>query len=105
MCRIHVRQTYRDPHRWEGTGRRLGPFDEADRLLEVRFEIAPLRRREALEAEEIEVRHVRVAGVPVAGGEGRARGRRRDPERAARTADKGRLAATEIARDGDDVAD
>jgi hypothetical protein len=55
MCRVHVRQTYRDPHRWERAGRRLGPLHEADRVLEVRLEIAPLGRGEALEAEEVEM--------------------------------------------------
>src|SRR3954467_3266072 len=34
---------------------RLRPLDEGDRALEVRLEIAPLRRREALEAVEVEV--------------------------------------------------
>src|SRR5439155_9052301 len=105
MCRVHVRQTYRDPHRWERAGRRLGPLDEADRVLEVRLEIAPLGRGEPLEPEEVEVRDVGVAGVAVADGEGRARDRRCDAERPACAADEGRLAAAELARDRDDVAD
>src|SRR2546421_8587093 len=105
MCRVHVRQTYRDPHRWERAGRRLGPLDEADRVLEVRLEIAPLGGREALKAEEVEVRHVGLAGVAVADREGRARDRRSDAERPARAADEGRLAAAELARNRDDVAD
>src|SRR4051812_32390035 len=104
MCRVHVRQTYRDPHRWERAGRRLGPFDEADRVLEVGLEIAPLGRGEALEAEEVEVRDIGVALVPVADREGRARDRAGDPERPARSPDEGRLAAPELARDGDDVS-
>jgi hypothetical protein len=105
MRRVHVRQTYRDPHVWERAGRRLGPFDEADRVLEVRLEVAPLGRGETLEAEEVEVRDVRIARIPVPDGEGRARDRRRDPERTARATDEGRLAAAEVAGDGDDVAD
>src|SRR5436309_338057 len=104
MRRVHVRQTYRDPHGWERTGRRLGPLDEADRVLEVRLEIAPFGRREPLEAEEIEVRDVRLARVPVPDGEGRARDRRGHAERPACAADEGRLAAPEVARDGDHVA-
>src|SRR5204863_6067132 len=99
MCGVHVGQTYRDPHRWERTGRGLGPFDEADRILEVRLEVAPLRRRETLEAEEVEMRDLRVARVPVADREGRASDRRRDAERPARAADEGRLAAAEVAGD------
>jgi hypothetical protein len=104
MCRVHVRQTYRDPHGWERAARRLRPLDEADRVLEVGLEIAPLGRREPLEAEEVEVGDVGIAGIPVADGEGRARDRRGDPERPARAADEGRLAAAQLARDGDDVA-
>ena len=104
MRRVHVRQTYRDPHGWERTARRLGPLDEADRVLEVGLEIAPLGRRDALEAEEVEVRDVRVAGVAVADGERRARDRCGDAQGAAGAANEGRLAAPELSRDGDDVA-
>ena len=104
MRRVHVRQTYRDPHRRERTGRRLRPLDETDRVLEVRLEVAPLRRRETLEAEEVEVRDVRVARVAVTDSEGRAGDRAGHAERTAGAADEGRLAAAELARDGDDVA-
>src|SRR5436190_22116487 len=105
MCGVHVGQTYRDPHRWERAGRRLGPFDEADRILEVRLEVAPLRRRETLEAEEVEMGDVGVARVTVADRVGRARDRRRDAERRAGAADEGRLAAAELPGDRHDVAD
>ena len=67
MSAIHVRQTYLDARRREGIGRRLGPLDEADRVLEVRLEVAPLGGGEALEAVEVEVRDVhRLGRVAVA---------------------------------------
>src|SRR5919108_6575644 len=103
MSGIHVRQTYLHAHGRERADRGLGPLDEADRVFEVRFEVAPLRRRQALEAEEIEVRDVRVGRVAVPDREGRARHRRRDPERAAGAPNERGLAATELAGDGDHV--
>src|SRR5439155_13670259 len=104
MRRVHVRQTYLHARGRKRAGRRLGPLDEADRVLEVRLEVAPLRRRDALEAEEIEVRDVRIARVAVADGEGRARHVPGDPELAARAADEGGLAAAELAGHRDDIA-
>src|SRR5439155_5656264 len=104
MRRVHVRQTYLHARGRKRAGRRLGPLDEADRVFEVRLEVAPLRRRDAPEAEEIEVRDVRIARVAVADGEGRARHVRSDAELAAGAADEGGLAAAELARDHDDVA-
>ena len=83
---------------------RLGPLDEHDRVVEVRLEVAPLRRRDAREAVEVEVRDVDRAGVAVADREGRARDRRGHAERAAGAAHERRLARAELARDGDDVA-
>ncbi len=50
------------------------------------------------------MRDIGVSGVPVANREGRARDRAFDAERPARAADERRLAGTELARDGDDVA-
>ncbi len=51
-----------EAHRDAGGGKadepRLGPLDEDDGVLEVGLEVAPLRRREPAEAEEIEVRDV-----------------------------------------------
>src|SRR5919197_2390253 len=104
MRRVHVGQTYLGAHGRQLAGRGLGPLDEADRVLEVRLEVAPLGRGHALEAEEIEVRDVRVAWIAIADGEGRARHVGPHPERAASTADEGRLTAPELARDRDDVA-
>src|SRR4051812_6775599 len=104
MRPVHVRQTYRDPQGRQHTGRGLGPFDEADRVLEVRLEVTPLRGGDALEPEQIEVGDIRVSGIAVADGEGRARHMCGDTERAAGTADEGRLAAPELSGDGDDVA-
>jgi hypothetical protein len=84
---------------------RLGPLDEDDRVVEVRLEIAPLRRRHhLLEAKEVEVRHVDSALVPVADGVRRARDRTFDAERAGGAADERRLPGAELARDRDDVA-
>ena len=60
-----MRQTYLHAHRRECTRGGLGPLDEADRALEVGLEVAPLGRRKALEAVEIEVRDVGVVRVPV----------------------------------------
>src|SRR6266536_1067060 len=104
MCQIHVRQTYLDPDGRKGAGRRLRPLDEADRVLEVRFEVAPLGRGEALETEKVEMRDVGVALVAVADREGRAGDGARHAERAAATPDEGRLAAPQLAGDGDEVA-
>jgi hypothetical protein len=73
-------------------------------VLEVRLQVTPLRRGKALETVKIEVRDVGAAGIPVADREGRARDRDLDAERPARAADERRLAGTELARDGDDVA-
>src|SRR5919201_6996941 len=56
---VHVRQTYRDPWLRESARRRLRPFDEADRVQEVRLQVPPLRRRKTLETEEVVVRDIR----------------------------------------------
>src|SRR5439155_14813240 len=104
MRRVHVGQTYRDAHGRQRAGRRLWPLDEADRVHEVRLEIAPLRRRKALEAKEVEVGDVGVGGIAMADGEGRARHERRHAESPAGPAYEGRLAAPELARHGHDVA-
>src|SRR5215210_3173253 len=104
MRRVHVRQTYLDPDRRQRAGRRLGPLDEADRVLEVRLEVAPFGGREAAEAEEVEVGNVRLGGIAVADGERRARDGARDAERAAGAADERRLAAAELAGDRYDVS-
>src|SRR4029079_16381945 len=66
MRRIHVGQTYLGTHRRKRTRRRLGPLDEADRVGEVRLQVAPLGRGESLQAKEVEVRDVRVGLVAVA---------------------------------------
>src|SRR5919205_303202 len=105
MSGIHVGQTYLDARGRERAGRGLGPLDEADRVFEVGLEVAPLGRGEALEPVEVEVRDVDRRGrVAVADRERRARDWDGDPERPAGAADEGRLAAAELAADGDDVA-
>src|SRR5436190_2819088 len=101
---IHVRQTYRDPHRRERVRGGLQPLHEADRVLEVRLEIPPFCRRKPLEPEEIEVRDVGFPGVAMADREGRARHGYFDLERPASAANEGRLARAELARHGNDVA-
>jgi hypothetical protein len=82
----------------------LGPLDEDDRVVEVRLEIAPLRRRHVSEAKEVEVRHVDSALVPVADGVRRARDWTFDAERAGGAADERGLAGAELARNRHDVA-
>src|SRR5438874_1547493 len=101
---VHVRQTYSDADGGECVGGGLGPFDEADRILEVRLQIPPLGRRKALETKEIEVRGVGVSRVAVTNGKGRAGDGSLDSQRPAGAADEGRLAGAELARDGDHVA-
>src|SRR3954453_8604602 len=78
---------------------RLGPLHEADGAVEVGLEVAPLRRRHAGEAVQVEVRDVDAAVVAVTDREGGARDRLRDAELTARSADEGRLAGAEVAGD------
>src|SRR5437588_5256417 len=96
-----------EPHggagRREHAGAGLGPLDEDDRILEVRLQVAPLRRRNVAEAEEIEVRDVDAPPVAVADREGGASDRADHAERAAGAPDEGRLARAELSRDGHDV--
>src|SRR5205823_3271039 len=80
---------------------RLGPLDEDDRAVEVRLEVAPLGRRDALEPEEVEVRDENAALVAVPDRVRRARNRPLDAEPPAGAADEGRLAGAELAGDGD----
>src|SRR5437879_4556508 len=83
----------------------LRPLDERDRVVEVRLQVAPLRRRDARVAVEIEVGDDdAVTRVAMADRVARARDALADAERAAGAADEGRLARAELARDRDDVA-
>jgi hypothetical protein len=50
-----VLQAYAGSRRRQDPLSGFRPFDEDDRVLEVRLEIPPLRRRDALEPKEIEV--------------------------------------------------
>jgi hypothetical protein len=93
-----------DTRRRQDAFARLGPFDEDDRVVEVRLEVSPLGRRDLAEAEEVEVRDVDAPVVAVTDGEGRARDRLRDAEGAARAAHERRLPRAQLARDGDDIA-
>ena len=104
MRGVHVLQTDGEADRRQARARGLGPLHEADRVVEVRLEVAPLGGRDRGEAEEVEVRVGHAAAVAVPDREGRARDGTGDAERAARAADEGRLAGAELARDGDDVA-
>src|SRR6266540_2157226 len=93
-----------EPRRGQRLARRLRPLDEADRAVEIGLEIAPLGRRDALEAIQIEMGHVHVSTVPMADGVSRARHRALDAECVTGTADECRLARAELARDGDHVS-
>src|SRR5919206_1256685 len=89
--RLSVGEPCPHPHRRKAVAGRLGPLDEDDGAVEVRLEGAPLRRRDALEAEEVEVRDGDASLVAVPDRVRRTRDRPLDAERAARTADEGRL--------------
>jgi hypothetical protein len=82
----------------------LGPFDEDNRVLEIRLEVPPLRGRDAAKAEQVEVRYIDAAPIAMADGEGRARDRAGDTERTRRPANERRLARPKLPGDGDDVA-
>src|SRR4029078_4473682 len=98
-------QTHREAGRRQDSLPRLRPLDERDRTVEVRLEISPLRRRDALEAVEVEVRDLdAVAVVAIADRVGRASHALTYAECAARAADEGRLPGAELPRDSDDVA-
>jgi hypothetical protein len=84
---------------------RLRPFDEHERVVEVRLQVAPLRRRQPAEAVEVEVRdREAVAVVAVADRERRAGDGNVDADGAAGAADERRLSGSQLAGDGDDVA-
>src|SRR5436190_9109405 len=61
--RVHVAQPYRRARVGQNARAGFRPLDEADRAGEVRLEVAPLRRRDVLEPEQVEVRDVRRALV------------------------------------------
>ena len=71
-----------------GIGARLGPLDEDDRALEVALEITPLGVGHAIEATQIQVGHVGVAGVAMADRVRRARDRGRRSEPSCRATDE-----------------
>src|SRR5207248_1163024 len=102
--RLSVGEPCPHPHRRELVAGRLGPFHEDDGAVEVRLQVAPLRRRDALEPEEIEVRDGDAALVAVPDRVRRARYRPLDAEAQARAAHERRLAGAELAGDRDDVA-
>ena len=99
MLELHLH-----PRSRKNTGSRLRPFDEDDGVVEIRLEVAPLRRRDTGEAKEVEMRHVDPPLVAMADRVRRARDSSLDSERTARTAYEGRLAGAELTRDGHDVA-
>ena len=98
-----VLESHGRPRGRENAGTGLGPLDEDDRVLEIRLQVPPLRRRDVAEAEEIEVRDVDAPPVPVTDRESGAGDRARHTAGTARTADKGRLPRAELPRDRDDV--
>src|SRR2546421_11632416 len=71
---------------------RLWPLDEDDRVLEVRLEVPPPRRRNAAKAKEGEMRHVDPPLVPVADGVRGAGDRSFDAESPSGTSDERRRA-------------
>src|SRR5581483_2930500 len=101
---VDVPEGNRRPRAREPVAAVLGPFDEGDRAVEVRLEIAPLLRVEARDAVEVEMRDRNRRLVAVPDREGRARDSAGHTERPCRTADERRLSRTELSRDGDDVA-
>ena len=101
---VDVLQSHAQARRRKRAAGGLGPLDEADGIVEVRLECSPVRRRDALEAVEVEVRDGNASLVAVADGVRRARHRLRDAEGTAGAADERRLAGAELAGDGDDVA-
>src|SRR5207245_3058660 len=88
-----------DARRRQDSRARLRPFDEHDRVVEIRLQVAPLRRGDVAEAEEIEMGHVDATPIAVADREGRARDGPLHAECAARPAYEGRLAGAELAGD------
>src|SRR2546429_2917637 len=103
--RVSVGQPRPKPHRGQVVSRRFRPFDEDDGVVEVRLEVTPLGRRDALEPEEVEGRDPDTAFVAVPDRVRRAGHGAVHPERPARAADERRLARAELARDGHDVAE
>src|SRR5207248_4077091 len=82
---------------------RLRPFDERDRVVEVRLEVAPLGRRHAGEAIEVEMGDLALgAVVAVADRVRRAGDALAHAERDAGAANERRLPRAELAGDGDD---
>src|SRR3954447_15930135 len=90
---------------WEPIAAVLGPFDEGDRAVEVGLQVAPFLRIEARDAVQVEVRDGHGRLVAVADREGGAGDGLAHAERAGGAAHEGGLAGTQLARDGDDVAD
>jgi len=104
MVPIDVAQADRHAHGRQLPCRRLRPLDEDDRVLEVRLEVPPLRRRNAAKAKEVEMGHLDAPLVPVTDGVRGAGDRSFDAESPAGTTDERRLARSELARDRHDVA-
>jgi hypothetical protein len=101
---VAMLEPHLDPRLGKNTGAGLRPFDEDDGVIEVRLEISPLRRRDAAEPKEVEMRHVDASLVAVADRVRRARDRSFDTKRMACTPHEGRLAGTDLARDRHNVA-
>src|SRR5918994_7898778 len=93
------------PHGRQPARGRLRPFDEHDRVLEVRLEVRPLGGGDRGEAVQVEVRDVWIALVAMADRVGGARDGSGHAERTAGAPDEGRLSGAELARDGHDVTE
>jgi hypothetical protein len=81
------------------------PLHEANRAIEVRFEIAPPFGTDGVEPVEVEMRNRHSALVAVADGERRARHGRLDAQRPAGATDERRLAGAQITRDPNHVSE
>src|SRR5256712_9830688 len=77
-----VLEVYLDACRRQDAGAGFGPLDEHDRVVEVRLQVAPLRRGHTAEAEQVEMRHVDAPSIAMADREGEAPDRALNPERA-----------------------
>src|SRR5438093_879613 len=101
---VAVLEAHLEPRRRKNSGPCLRPLDEDHCVVEVGLQISPLRCGNAAETEEIEMRHIDAALVPVADRVGRTRDRSLDAERTACAPDERRLPRTELSGDGHDVA-
>src|SRR6266540_2939016 len=100
---VNMPQAHPRPGGGQNAGGGLRPLHEHDGVVEVRLQIPPLRRRDLLEAEEVEMRDVDRARVAVADRVGGTGHRSGHAEGVRGSADEGGLAGSELSRDCDNV--